>query len=102
MRPAVRETLGLIRLYRESGKFLHRGTLKDVLAHTRPKSDLARIKDWAFQIWTPLEHHQIQLFDPDLQIVGLMKDKVTARAQFAFWVRESPKLFRVSDAVRAD
>jgi hypothetical protein len=91
----------LLDLYNECGGFLHRGSLKHVLAEKRPKPDFARIKKWADGTWALLNHHQIQLIDPELQIIGLMKDKVSRRAQFSFWKKGTDGKFHFQTAIRA-
>ena len=63
----------LIKLYHECASFLHRGTLKSVLSDKVREPNFDAINRRFGQIVTLLNHHQIQLIDPDLQLWALMK-----------------------------
>lgn len=70
----------LIALYHETGDLLHRGAMRDYKPRT--PGDFQKILATLEKITTLLNHHQIQLSDPDYQLWVLMKadvdDKVHA------------------------
>jgi hypothetical protein len=74
----------LLTLYRECGNFLHWGSHSLVVTKQRPMPDLSRIQQYSSKIWRLLDHHEIQLIDPNYQIIGILKDKTYERPQFAF------------------
>jgi len=62
----------LQRLYGECGDFLHRGNIEQVMKGSRPP-DFSRIAKWVKKTATLLNHHQIQLVDPNRQLWVLMQ-----------------------------
>ncbi|MHC2619192.1 hypothetical protein ACVIW2_001224 [Bradyrhizobium huanghuaihaiense] len=70
----------LIALYHETGGLLHRGTLRNYKPRT--SRDFDKILHTTTRIVTLLNHHQIQLSDPDYQLWVILKtakdDKVHA------------------------
>lgn len=63
----------LLDLYHRCGSVLHRGSLKNVFDKLRQQERLGEeIDGWLLKIVTLLNHHTIQLFDPDQQFWVLM------------------------------
>lgn len=90
----------LMQLYRHCGQHLHRGRLKDLSRDaSRLTPELPRRQ--ADRIWALLEHHEIQTIDPEVKLIGLMKDKALARPQFTFMRRRADGLWQAETAVRA-
>jgi hypothetical protein len=46
--------------------------------------DLSRIQQYCLKVWQLLNHHEIQMIDPNYQIIGVLKDKANERPQFSF------------------
>jgi hypothetical protein len=69
----------LLKLNHECGSFLHRGNLKGVFSATIRKPNLDVINDWTGKITLLLNHHQIQLINPDLMIWTLMQGSADGR-----------------------
>lgn len=65
------------RLYGECGDILHRGNIRNMKGHIRPKSvSFAEIHVWLRKIITLLNHHQISLSThPDYELWFLMEAK---------------------------
>jgi hypothetical protein len=64
----------LITLYHETGDLLHRGAMRDYKPRTA--GDFRKILATLEKITTLLNHHQIQLSDPDYQLWVLMKTDI--------------------------
>lgn len=63
----------LRKLYGECGKFLHRGTLRQILNEEENDIELERIDDWVTKIVLFLSHHQIKLITKNEWLFVLMK-----------------------------
>ncbi|WP_420407138.1 hypothetical protein [Hoeflea sp.] len=74
-------------LYSECGSRLHIGNIKTLLSNRRPPVDLDRIRVWQDKIIKLLNHHQIQLFDPDYQLWTLMQAKGDGKVQVNLFQR---------------
>lgn len=61
----------LIKLYHETGDLLHRGAMRNYKPRTA--GDFQKILKTLEKITTLLNHHQIQLSDPDYQLFVVMK-----------------------------
>ncbi|MGY3584437.1 hypothetical protein ACVIGB_006505 [Bradyrhizobium sp. USDA 4341] len=62
----------LQRLYGECGNFLHRGNLEQFMkGRSLPK--LSELEAWIKKVTVLLNHHQIQLIDPDQQLWVIMQ-----------------------------
>lgn len=61
----------LLHLYGECGNFLHRGSLENIMKGKKIP-DLERIRTWFEKVRVLLNHHQIQLADPDWQLWVIM------------------------------
>lgn len=80
-------------LYGECGDRLHIGNVRALLNNSRPAVDLERIRIWQGKIIRLLNHHQIQLFDPDYQLWTIMQGKENGLVQVSLFKRvgEAPK-----------
>lgn len=63
----------LLKLYGTCGAIVHRGTLNDVILKAPKIPDFTKIQEWITKIVTLLNHHQIQLVIPNLQIWVVMQ-----------------------------
>ena len=77
----------LLRLYGECGNYLHRGTLRQLLSNWEPAPDFTRIQSAVQQIIALLNHHQIQLRQPDKQLWVLMHSKQDGQVKGAVMQR---------------
>jgi hypothetical protein len=78
----------LLELYGEAGVHLHRGSMKKVISGKRMQTELALPRAWAERIWNLLKLHEIQTIDPDIMMIGMMRDTDESRPQFSFWRRD--------------
>ncbi|WP_024573984.1 MULTISPECIES: hypothetical protein [unclassified Afipia] len=68
----------LQKLYVECGSFLHRGSLENVVKGKKlPTFDHLRV--WINKVRTLLNHHQIQLADPEWQLWVIMQSNVDGK-----------------------
>lgn len=74
-------------LYSECGDRLHIGSVRTLLTDRRPPVDLARIRNWQDKIIRLLNHHQIQLFDPDYQLWTIMQGKEDGQVHVTLFQR---------------
>jgi hypothetical protein len=65
----------LLRLYRECGKVLHRGRVKNVFSREVRPVDLQEVAGWCDKVRTLLNHHMIQLVDEGLMFWVIMHSK---------------------------
>lgn len=63
----------LRKLYTECGKFLHRGSLENIVKDKKLPPFL-HLVEWVNKIRYLLNHHQIQLADPEWQLWVVMQD----------------------------
>jgi hypothetical protein len=81
----------LQRLYGECGNFLHRGNIEQFMKG-RGLPKLSELEAWIKKIAVLLNHHQIQLLDPDRQLWVIMQAESDGRVHaFEFQKVEGPK-----------
>jgi lysyl-tRNA synthetase class 1 len=74
----------LLNLYAECGSELHRGSIKNITSDAlEDQPDVNVIRNHIEKIVTLLNHHHLQLIDPEFQLWVLMKGKETGRVRFA-------------------
>jgi hypothetical protein len=84
-------TLAQLRtLYAECGDRLHVGSLERVLNDRRPNIDLNRIRWWQDLIVRLLNHHQIQLYEPNFQLWTIMQANSDGRVHVTLFERIGP------------
>lgn len=71
----------LIQLYGWLGDRLHKGSVKRLLLSEKKKIDFPKIDQIASKIRNLLNHHCIELLDPNFQIWALMQSKIDGNVQ---------------------
>jgi hypothetical protein len=61
--------------------------VRQILAGREQAVDLSKIGTWTDQIIKLLNHHQIQMIDPDWQLWVIMQAGVTGEVQWSIWRR---------------
>ena len=65
----------LLSLYGECGNYLHRGSIRQLIANREPSLDFKKVKEWTDKIVKLLNHHQIQTIRADEQFWVIMNAK---------------------------
>ena len=72
----------LVSLYGECGKYLHRGSIRQLLTNWEPAPDFEKIRSWVDKIIKLLSHHQIETIQSDTQLWVIMQGKDDGRVHW--------------------